>query len=688
MEFVKLSTLRMFIYNMKEAFFNERFRWFIWSPVLFAVGIGIYFSLPFEVSKWVVLFLLELLLLLAFLFRYNYTKLFILLNVFLVVLGFATACLQAYYMSEKIFPSPEGKMYISARIIELGHNYKGKQRIVVEDVHNFEGEHIKGTYRLTLTSESSNIKVGDCVEAIAEISPPIKPYIVGGYQPQRQAYFDGISGIGYIPSRVLTLDNCIKSSNFISGFIDNVRQKISKRIHNVLPADQAAIITALSTGDRGKIKPLIRDNYRDSGLAHFLSISGLHMSMIAGLMFFFIRFITASIPFLVVRIDSKKISAVAAIFISIIYLLISGAEIPAQRAFIMTTIVLLGVLFDRIAISMRVLAVAAFIVLIISPQALIGPSFQMSFSAVIALVAFYEKYAASIGKFLKGDDYSNNSLFIKIFKICWVYIIGILLTDLVASVTTSVFAIYNFNRIAVYTTLGNMLSGPVIGFIIMPFLLLSLVLMPFGLDFIPLKIAGFGVSLVNDITHDVASLPNASQQILSFPTWSLLFMIFGGLWICIWQESWRKYGWVAIIIGFLGIFTVSNPDIIINEDASVVAVKDNQGKMVVLPSRGDNSLKRAWREKTASKELNKKEAKHLKEIYNKGIIDQDWLDLKCSKKYCDYKERVRIYKNAKLYDLKNKKNFTVPSGGNIRINSNELKIETIDEYIGNRIYSK
>ncbi|MDR1694289.1 MAG: ComEC family competence protein [Lactobacillaceae bacterium] len=687
MGLVQLAKIKMFIHNLKETFFLERFRWFIWSPVLFAAGIGIYFALPFEISKWIVLFLLELLLTLAFVYRANYGRLFVLYNVFIIVLGFAVACLQAYYLSKKIYDAPSGMVYITARITNLEHNYRGRQRIDVEDVHNFDKEHIKGRYRLTLMLPNSAIKVGDCIEAVVDISSSDKPAIVGGYQYHRQLFFDGISGVGYIPSRALVLDDC-KSPNIISDFIGNLRQSISKRIFKVLPSDQASIVTAISTGDRGRIKPEIRENYRDSGLAHFLSISGLHITMITGLMFFFIRLITASIPLIATRVDSKKISAFAALLMSIVYLMVSGADIPAQRAFVMTTIVLLGILLDRTAISMRILAIAAFIVLLVSPQSLIGPSFQMSFSAVVALVAFYERYAGGISKFLKGDNYSTSSYMLRFLKICWVYIIGIMLTDLVASITTSVFAVYHFNRIAVYTTFGNMLSGPIIGFIIMPFLLLSLILMPIGLDWLPLKITGFGAGLVNDITKDVASLPNASVQVLSFPTWSILLMVLGGLWVCVWQQKWRTWGWVLIFVGFLGIFSVSNPDIIVNDGASVVAVKDNNGNMIILPSKGNNSLKKLWREKTASENVSKKEYKLLKDIYYNGEVDKDWVDLKCGKKYCDYKARVRIYKSGRLYDIEKKKNFLVPSGGNIRIRSGLLEIETIDEYVGNRIYSK
>lgn len=681
-----LSKFRIFFHHIKENLEAEDARWIVWSPVLFGTGILIYFSFSFELSKWIILLLIELLLVLFFIFRNSHNKVFVLCNFFIIVLGFAMACLQSYYISKSVFPvEKETKSYIKARIDYIDYNYRGKQRLIVDDVFDYYNQPIKGTHRFSLTTENIELKTGDCIETVANFAPLTKPFLVGGYEPQRDLFFNKISSTGYISTAVYKID-CEKKLH-INDYMNHIRQKIDARIKSVLPKDVAGVVSSISIGERGGISMKISENYRDSGLAHFLSISGLHMSMITGLMFFFIRFIVVFIPYLSLRFDSKKIAAVFAIVVSFIYLLISGMQIPAQRAFIMTTIVLIGVLFDRIAISMRVIAISAIVILIISPISLLGPSFQMSFSAVIALIAFYERYSGSVSRFIKGEGYNRNSLFKKTIKIFWVYIVGILLTDFVASIVTSVFASYHFNRISIYTTIGNLLSGPIIGFIIMPFLLFSLILMPFGLDYYALRITGYGVSLVNDIVFDVASMDNASILVPSFPVWGLLLMSFGFLWLCIWQRKWRIWGFIAIFIGFLSIFTSKQPDILINDDASVVAIKDNYGDIVVLPSKGNHTLKRIWQEKTASRALNDKEKKELKEIYNQGQT-QNWLDLSCQENYCDYKNKVRIYKSGRLYDLTHKKDITVKSGGSIWLEKDGIKIITIDEYIGKRLWNQ
>lgn len=688
-EFSLLSNIRLFIYHIKENFFLETSRWGLWLPVLFSFGIGFYFSLSFEPSKWFTLLFFELLLVLIFLYRRNYTKLFIIGNVFVIVFGFSFASVHSYYISRQVFPpEKEEQLYLKAKISKIEYNYQGKQRLYIENIRNFDDKDIKGIYRLTIMSENKSLKNGDCVEMVANIGKVTKPFIVGGYMPNKQTFFEKISATGYVSSRVLPIE-CENKTNMTSSFvnyINNLRKKYDTEINAVLEKDVASVVSAIAVGERGGISVSLNEQYRDSGLAHFLSISGLHMSMLTGLMFFFMRFIFSLLPWFVSRFDSKKISAVVAMVLSFGYLLISGMEIPAQRAFIMTTIVLLGVLLDRTAISMRVIAIAAFCILIFSPEALLSPSFQMSFSATVALIAFYEHYALKIRRFVVGEDGIYNSFITKMFKIFLAYMLGILLTDLVASVTTSVFAVHNFNRLSIYTTIGNLLSGPIIGFVIMPFLLFSILLLPFGLAEIPLKITGFGVSLVNDITRDVSSLPNASILLPSFSSFGLVLMSIGGLWLCIWQQKWRRWGLLFIVLGFSSVFWQRIPDILINEEKTVVAVKDVSGDIVVLPSKKNNILKKIWQEKTASRVLSKKEKKDLKNLYENGE-DLDWIDLKCHNKYCDYKKRVRIYKDGRLFDLDKKKDIKLTTGASIWISIDELEVVTIDEYMGNRLWS-
>ena len=679
--------MRVFLYNLRETFLSERERWFMWLPVLFACGIGVYFLLPTEPSRWVILGIVEILLVLAYVWRLRPGRLAVVLVLLVAALGFADIQLKTIYLGKNEIIPYDRKLYLTGRVSELGRNYRGNPRFVLEDIKDFDDNRLPGRYRISLTSRSSQPENGRCVELIGTVSAPPHPNMVGGYQMDRKLFYEGINASGYAASRALSVE-CSETPPLTAvaeKAVSDLRSRIVAKINAVLPPDEAGITAAIVAGDRSGIRQEITENYRNSGLAHFLSISGLHMSMLAGLMFFLVRLLLALIPPLALRYDSKKIAAVFAILMSAVYLMISGAEIPSQRAFIMTFIVLLGVLFARKAISMRMISWAALIVLVISPQALISASFQMSFAAVVALIAFYERFAGSLHRFLNGSRDDGIALPAKIVRIVFAYVAGILISDLVASLATLPFSIYHFNQIAVYTTLGNLLAGPVIGLIIMPFVLIALLLMPFNLEVWALKIVGFGVEKVNEITAYVASLPEAGYRVLAMPFWGLMLIVIGGLWLCIWRLKWRCLGWILILAGSLSIFTVRVPDVMADKYGEVFAVKDEQGKLVILPSRGNSFTKKIWLEKTANKKLSDKENRKLKEIYNGKKTDKDWIDMECDERVCIYKNAVVIVKfggieiNGQDFDLHTAEGaqFFVDDGGKVRA-------ETVRDRIGRR----
>lgn len=662
----------------------NRGRFKLWLPVLFGLGIGIYFSLGWEPSKWLTLGLIEALILLAVLFRYRPAVLKILLAAACIVAGFADIQIQTIYreVSQRT-EIPGHALYIQGRIIKSGRNIKGNTRLTLEGLEDFDGRKINGAFRVTLRGNEDNFKPGQCVEMAAYLQPLAKAVLPGGYQFDRKNFYDGLSGSGYAISPAYRID-CPPAPEKSGTGLSSWRRKITSRIFKVLPPEQAAVAATLITGEKSLIPHKIINNYRDSGLAHFLSISGLHMSMIAGLMFFLMRLILAFIPAVSLRFDTKKISAVLAIMVSGVYLGLSGAEVPAVRAFIMTFIVLLGVLFNRRAVSMYTIAVAAAIILTLYPYALVGASFQMSFAAVICLVAFYERYAGALQNFIGRSD---NNLFLKSLKILFLYFAGVLVSDMVASLATLPFAIYHFNRIALYTSLANLLAAPLIGFFIMPFVLLSLILMPLGLGDYPLQVVGFGIAQVNRITAWVSSLDGASFLVVSEPLWGLLLIVLGGLWLCIWRGKVRHWGWLAIFIGILSIGTVAKPDILISADAKVIAVRDNNNRMVVLPSRGKAFIKQQWLEKTASNPLNAEEYAKLKQIYKGKETDRRWINLVCTKNKCIYKGKFQLLKNGKLMLAGKALNLSGTEGLAIYMGK-KLIVRTVRQDIGQRLWNE
>lgn len=661
----------------------ERERWPLWFPILFACGIGIYFVLPTEPSKWLTLGIIEALILLSIIFKHHH-KVLKFIGIFsILVFGFSWVQLRSIYVSSQIHQVPEAKLYLNGQIQNIDYNSNGKVRILLDEIKNFEGDNILGRFSITLRSKQDNLRVGQCVELVAQLMPPPSTQIISGYQIDRNTFFKRISGNGYSLTQLYETE-CKTNDNLSSKFqnyINNTRKSIVKHIHTILKGDVASVVSAIVAGEQGGIRKKCIEDYRNSGLAHFLSISGLHMSLITGLMFFFVRFIMALIPSLSLRFDSKKTSVGFAFLISFIYLLISGAGIPVQRAFIMTTIVLIGILFNRRAISMTSIAWAGFLVLLITPEALIGASFQMSFAAVIALIAFYEKFASPLSKWL---NVQKDSLFIKLSKIVITYILGIIIADLIASIATLPFAIYHFNRIAVYTSLANLLAGPIIGLVIMPFTLFSLLMMPLGLDTYFLKVVGFGVSLVNDITSLISGWEGSSLQVLSPPLWGFMLIVFGGLWMCIWERKWRWWGGLFVIIGMLSITTVHRPDILISANNEVIALKDNNDNMVILPSHGNRFTKHIWMQKTASISLSQHQKKELKKLLSGKELKLKWIDLECEPSYCTYKNIVKIYKDKRI-SINDKFIPSAEYGASIYLSPN-VKVETVRGDVGYRLW--
>src|SRR5262249_45463762 len=261
-----------------------------------------------------------------------------------------------------------------------------------------------------------------------------------------------------------------------AAFIEGIRNAIDGRIRASLGGDLGAIASALITGKRDAITAPVNDAMYVSGLGHVLSISGYHMVIVTGVVFFAIRAVLALVPALGRRRPIKKWAAAAALVAAAFYLLLSGAEVATQRAFIMTAIVLIGVMVDRPALTLRNLALAALGVLLIAPEAVAHPSFQMSFAATLALVAVYDR---GLPGRRAGVD---TPLGARVALWGGREILALVLASLVAGLATTLYAAYHFHRLAPYGVLANLLAMPVVSLVAMPFGLLALVAMPFGFD--------------------------------------------------------------------------------------------------------------------------------------------------------------------------------------------------------------
>lgn len=650
--------------EIKENFFAEQSRWLAWVPFLFGLGIAVYFALPFEPGYWYTLGVFEATLLLFYLLRHKGLHL-LFTAILLVEFGFMDIQLQTLLKSRKAAFTLEVTDYIKGQISAVSYNEKGRKRLLLQNAENFD-EPLKGKYRVTvMNGGNTDFEVGQCVELVGTFFPPSPVPVLNGFQLNRKYFYEEISGIGYANSSVFVIDCEHGQPSSFRIRLNKIRQQITDDVAKILPLDEAGIVDAVLIGEQSRTPKRIVNNYRDSGLAHFLSVSGLHMGAIAGLVFFVLRFLLALFPAVALRYDVKKLAAAGAILFGALYLLVSGMAIPAERAFIMTAVVLLGVIFNRQAISMRMVCFAGLVLLIVSPQALISISFQMSFAAVVALIAFYEKYAQKIALWSV-----NRGIFSKIFF----YLAGIVICDFVASLATMPFAIYHFHRISVYTSLANLLAGPLIGLVLMPLILLCLAALPLGLALYPLQALGYGVGWLNKITGFVSSLPHSVAYVDSLPFWGFALIVCGGWWLCVWQRKWRLWGVLPILIGASTVFFGSQPDMVFAPKGEGIALRNKAGEMLLMPMKTDSWTVSVWCENLHLKELNKEQREELKEIFADSKTDFDNIALKCDAEKCIYLDSIEFSKQGSIKI--NGKNIDNSVGGYI-FKKNKTKVEPL-----------
>lgn len=610
--------LRLKLYAA-ENYQNEAESLIVWYAVCFALGAAFYFALPIELPVWSVILYLESVLLLLYLNRRQQISFKLLTYVLAFILGISIAKVDAMYRATTLEKNLPETIYLRGKVKNLDFNSNNRPRILLTDVEDFDHK-LKGDFRISLSYAEPWLKTGTCVELTAKISQAMPPNPLSNYNFQRANFYQGISATGYTVAPVFEID-CPKTVTAFSEVIAKAQQYIKNVTDKHTSPETASIIKALTIGDRSGITDKQAENYRTSGLAHFLAISGMHMGIIALLVFFLIRASLFAIG--QGRYDLRKPAAVIALVCTFGYFLISGQSVSCLRAFVMTSLVLLGILLNRRSISLRLWAFAILVVVLITPAAVVSPGFLMSFAAVLGLVSFYEEYGNAIRRWLNAQS--------TIGKIA-AYLAGLLISDLVASLMTLPYSVYYFHQISVYTSLGNLLAGPVIALWVMPALLLYLLSIPLGLGKIAIKPLSSGIDLVNHITSWVASLPGAKtgEGVGTMPDWGILILTLGLLWLCIWQAKWRLWGILGIVIGVMGIYLNPKPDFVFDASGTTYAYKNAAGYLTASPYHKNRFLTKMW---TGNK---------TDPIRHKVASIQD--GNKCSKESCVYQNRIEYGK--------------------------------------------
>ena len=432
--------------------------------------------------------------------------------------------------------------------------------------------------------------VGSFVELKARLQPPLAPLRPGSYDFGRDMYFAGIGASGFVTGSIKTVDPPASGGFSLryAAFMQGLRDAIDTRIRTVLDGDRRAIATALLTGRRDAITAPVNDAMFISGLGHVLSISGYHMAVVAGVVFFAVRALLALIPRLTSGFPIKKWSAAAALVAAAFYLLLSGAEVATQRSFFMTAVVLIAIMVDRRAVTFRTLAVAAMIVLTVAPEALVHPSFQMSFAATLGLVALVQigmphLFAAA-----------ENSATARVALWGGREIAMLALASLVAGLATTPYAAFHFHRVTPYGVLANLAAMPVVSALVMPAGLLGLVAMPFGFDGFFWWLMGVGIDWMIVVTKWVAALPGAIGRMAAFGTGPLIAASLGIILLGLLRTPLRWSGAALLGLSVIWALAVPQPDILISGDGHTIGVRGRDGRLHVMRTAKDSFLQKEW----------------------------------------------------------------------------------------------
>ena len=561
------------------AFDGERHRFFLWSPVALGMGIGGYFALPQEPGLGLIFAPLAAMLTLALACPRGTLRNVFATALVLVALGGVAAKLRVEFVRAPVLKKNLHFVEVKGTVERAESKAPRGQRltIVLESLAGVAGEDMPRRVRVRTLKAGPGAKPGDMVTLKATLSAPAKPAIPGGFDFARSAWFEGLGAVGYSMSAPVISEQP-GGKGLAAPFvvaIESVRRWINTRITAALPNETGAIAAALITGERGGITKATNDAYKNSGLFHILSISGLHMVVMAGAVFYSVRLALAAVPFLALNFAIKKWAAVAGIFGTLGYLAISGGSFATVRSALMILVMFTAMLLERPALALRNVALAAFLILLIYPESLFDAGFQMSFAAVTALIATFEE----VRRRFKSRNEPHPVLKLLMF------FGGILFTTLIASLAVAPFAAYQFHQSQQYAMAANLVAIPICNIVVMPAALVALLLMPFGLESVGLWPMGLGIDAMTWVANKVAVLPGAVGYLPAMPASAFLLMLAGGLWLALWQARWRLIGAGLIAAGLAVAPFLPRPDILIAKSGELIAVRGADGRLAALPAR-------------------------------------------------------------------------------------------------------
>lgn len=554
---------------------------FPWTAVLIGCGIGFWFALPWEPQQehyaTVAIIAVSAL---AF-WRFG-PELWMPLAVAVICvsLGFLACGVRLWSVSA---PMLEFRYYgpVTGRVIEIDRSQTDALRLTLDQVWlervetSRTPQHVRVSLRAKVVGHEA--RPGDVVMMTAHLAAPEGPAEPGAFDFRRGAFFEGLGAVGYTTTPVMLWQTADPSARVI----DRMRSYLSRAMLQEMPSQAGAFAAGAMTGDRSGITLDTVQDLRDSSLAHLLAISGMNLAFLIGFVFGLVRYGLALIPYVALRVNTKKVAAIVSLAVAAFYLALSGANVATERAFIMVSVVLGAVLLDRKALTLRSAALAAIILLLWQPESLLEPGFQMSFAATIALIAGFREVDRRV---LSG----------RLPR--WGFaIFTLVLSSLIGGFATAPFAAAHFNRFSDYGLLANLATVPVMGAVVMPAGAIAALLAPFGLAGPALWVMERGSAWILFVADVVASWEGSVTAIPTPPFGLTAMIALSGLWVILLRERVRLIGVLGLAVA-LGIWAMSErPSLLISGDGALVGVLGPEGRALSAP-RGAGFVARAWLE--------------------------------------------------------------------------------------------
>ncbi len=585
------------ILNLSAGWLNsQRERWVLWLPIGLCLGMLAYFALPFEPDARSLFGLPCLLVWWRWLARRGSVWRWAMLAIMIVALGFASAKFFTDRQPHRLLEKDLKFATMSGQLIEVA-DVVGGLRLTLDHV-SIEGLELAQTprrVRVSLRGTGHQAITGQWVTLRGGLMPPTGPVMPGAFNFARFFYFRGIGAVGYAIPPLKVIEAAPESMwDDVELALTAFRERLSARIREPLKPVEGAIAAALMTGDRAAIPDDINEAMRDSNLSHILSISGLHMVMMSGLIFFATRFLLVFNPLTQHGFHNKKIAAAVALIVTGLYLLVSGLPASAVRAYIMVVLVLGAIICDREVVPMRSLVWAAILLLLFNPSYVLEPGFQLSFFATAGLIAWYERVRAAADRALMREQHVQRML---------IYIGGVLTTSFVAEAVTTPFILYHFNSVTFYGAVANLLVEPLNLIVIMPSMIVAFFAMPFGLEAWPLYAMQAGISGMVWVAQMVADIPYARMFAPALTDAGMVLSMLGWCWVMIWHKRARWLGLLLVGIGISSMLWVQLPDLLISRDGKQIAARI-EGELVALQGRRLSFVPQQWANGYGMNELN------------------------------------------------------------------------------------